>query len=385
MDIKVYDENDKPCNRNVIQYDKSLATLTTSAPLSLIESKLVFTVIAQIDYNDEDFKNYKINATELSSEIYNELKIEARKKSKLKNKIITPLELAKDKSKQLEIFCKNMMSKTLNLPVENNLDFDIVSWFSNFNYKSDEDIIYCNFHPKLKPYLIEFKNNHFKKVFANNILRFKSKYTHKFYLLLKTTPNSEQYVYLEQFKNEIPLDYIRKLLGIENDEYKLYADLKRFVLNKMIDDLKEIAEVYFEFKEIKKGKKVEKLKIKVIYKDRAQKEQDESATRTDFDDEYKKDTDLENQDWKYFFENKIIVRENDKNFKLISLEEDKLRSGKLTVTMSNIDNQVLNIQRFNYKSKEKLRKEFLIPNHLAYKFWFELNCKDFRTGSLLDL
>lgn len=375
MNIKIYDEFDKPCNRNTIQYDKSLATLTTSSPLSLIESKLVFNVIAQIDYKDEDFKNYKINASELSSEIYNELKIEARKKSKLKNKIITPLEIAKNKSKQLEIFCKNMMSKSLNLPVENSLDFDIVSWFANFNYKSDEDIIYCNFHPKLKPFLIEFKNNHFKKIFASNVLRFKSKYTHKIYMLLKTVQHNKGYVFIDEYKNELPLQYIRNLLGIENDEYKLYADLKRFVLSKVIEDLKEIAEVYFEFEEIKKGKKVEKLKLKVIYnKDKnLTKEQDEKPTKSDYDDEDKKDTDLENQNLEYFFETHRIVRHENENYKLIEFYTDSYRNSKLSIKLENIKDNSIKLLEFNYKSKNKLLKEFVFPRHLEYISFYEEN------------
>ena len=373
MNIKIYDEFDKPCNRNTIQYDKSLATLTTSSPLSLIESKLVFKVIAQINYKDEDFKNYKINASELSSEIYNELKIEARKKSKLKNKIITPLEIAKNKSKQLEIFCKNMMSKSLNLPVENSLDFDIVSWFANFNYKSDEDIIYCNFHPKLKPYLIEFKNNHFKKIFASNVLRFKSKYTHKIYMLLKTVQHNKGYVFVDEYKNELPLQYIRNLLGIENDEYKLYADLKRFVLNKVIEDLEEIAEVYFEFEEIKKGKKVEKLKFKVKYKNVITKEQDETPTRSDYDDEDKKDTDLENQNLEYFFETHRIIRHQEENYKLIEFYTDSYRSNKLSIKLENIKDNSIKLLEFNYKSKSKLLREFVFPRHLEYISFYEEN------------
>ena len=377
MNIKIYDEKDKPCNRNTIQYDKSLATLTTSAPLSLIESKLVFTVVAQIDYKDEDFKNYKINANELHTEIQNELKKEAKIRSKLKNKIITPSDIAKDKSKQLEIFCKNMMSKSLNLPVNNSLDFDIVSWFANFNYKSDEDIIYCNFHPKLKPYLIEFKNNHFKKVFASNILRFKSKYTHKIYMLLKSVQNNESYVFVDEYKNELPLKYIRELLGIKDDEYKLYADLKRFVLNKVIEDLKEIAEVNFEFKEIKKGKKVEKLKFKVKYKNVITKEQDETPTRSDYDDEVKKDTDLENQDLEYFFGTHRIIRFENRNYKLIQYYIDSYRNDKLSIKIEDIDiENSIRVIEFNYKLKNKLLKDFILPKHLEYISFYKDNYSD---------
>lgn len=369
--------------RNIIKYRDTLATLTTSSPLSLIESKIVFSVVAQIDLDDENFKEYKINASELHDEIKNELRSEAKKRSKLKGKEIEVIDFAKEKSKQLEIFCKNLKAKTINLPVGNELDFDIISWFDRFNYKSDDDMIYCQINPNLRPYLLDLKDISFKKNHLPNILIFKSKYTHKFYLLLKMV-NTDRYINVEPYGTIIPLDWFRKWLGLSDNEYKLYADFKRRILEQSKKDLED-TEINFDFEEIKTKKAVTHLKIKAVYKKDKDltKNQDESETKFEYD-EYKKDTDLENQDWKYFFENKIIIRENDKNFKLIALEEDKLRSGKLTVTMTNIDNQVLIIKEFNYKSKEKLRKEYILPNHLNYKVWFSENCKDFTTGSLFE-
>lgn len=256
-------------DRNIAKYDKSLATLTTSAPLTLAESKLVFNIIAQIDLDDKDFKEYKINATELHNEIKNELNAEARKRAKLKGKVVTAKDIAKDKSSQLEIFCKNLRAKSLNLPVKNELDFDIAGWFDAFSYKSEEDIIYCQFNPKLKPYLLEFRNNHFKKIHTPNLFMFKSKYTHKFYLLLKTNHLDNTYITVDDYGSIIPIEWIRKWLGIADDEYKKYNDFKRFIIEKAIKDLKDFAEVYFEYEEVKTKLKVTHLKIKVKYKDRS--------------------------------------------------------------------------------------------------------------------
>ncbi|MFY4858895.1 replication initiation protein [Aliarcobacter butzleri] len=361
--------------RNIIKYKDTLATLTTSSPLSLIESKLVFSVVAQIDLNDENFKEYKINASELHDEIKNELRSEARKRSKLKGKEIEVIDFAKEKSKQLEIFCKNLKAKTINLPVENKLDFDIISWFDRFNYKSDDDMIYCQINPNLRPYLLDLKDISFKKNHLPNILIFKSKYTHKFYLLLKIV-NTDRFINIEPYGTIIPLEWFRKWLGLSDDEYKLYADFKRRILEQSKKDLDD-TEINFEFDEIKTKKAVTHLKIKAVYKKDKDigKEQDETDTKLDFDDEYK-DTDLENQDIKYFFDNQILIKFDDVNYKLIELYEDSYRGNKLSIKLKNIKDGTYLLKEFSFKSKEKLRKEFIIPQHLAYKVWFEEKYKD---------
>ena len=361
-------------NRKIVKYKESLATLSTSAPLSLIESKLVFSVISQIDLDDDSFKEYKINASELHDEIKNELRSEAKRRSKLKGKEIEVVDFAKEKSKQLEIFCTNLKRKTINLPVENKLDFDIVSWFERFNYKSEEDTIYCQINPNLKPYLIDLKNISFKKNHLPNILTFKSKYTHKFYLLLKIV-NTDRYIKVEPFGSIIPLEWFRKWLGLEDDEYKLYADFKRRILNQVQKDLEDIkCEINFDLEEIKTKKAVTHLQIKAIYKDKnITKEQDETPTKSDYDDEYKKDTDLENQNLEYFFDTHRIIRHQEENYKLIEFYTDSYRNSKLSIKIENIKDNSIKLIEFNFKSKTKLLKEFVFAKHLEYISFYEEN------------
>ncbi|MGJ0353697.1 replication initiation protein [Aliarcobacter cryaerophilus] len=365
-------------NRKIVKYKESLATLSTSAPLSLIESKLVFSVISQIDLDDDSFKEYKINASELHDEIKNELRSEAKRRSKLKGKEIEVVDFAKEKSKQLEIFCTNLKRKTINLPVENKLDFDIVSWFERFNYKSEEDTIYCQINPNLKPYLLDLKNISFKKNHLPNILTFKSKYTHKFYLLLKIV-NTDRYIKVEPFGSIIPLEWFRKWLGLEDDEYKLYADFKRRILNQVQKDLEDVkCEINFELIEIKTKKAVTHLQLKAEYKNIiVEKEQDETPTRSDYDDEEKKDTDLENQNLEYFFGTHRIIRFENRNYKLIQYYIDSYRNDKLSIKIEDIDiENSIRVIEFNYKLKNKLLKDFILPKHLEYISFYKDNYSD---------
>lgn len=362
--------------RNIVKYKETFAKFISSTPLSLVESKLVFTVIAQIDLKDNFFKEYKINASELHNEIRNEIRNLANQKSKLKNKIITPKDIAKEKSKQLEMFCDNLMKKTLLLPVDDEIDYFLTNWFTSFRYVNAEDMIYCKINEDLKPYLVELKGISFRKNYLQNILTFKSKYTHKFYLLLKLV-NTDRYINIEPYGTIIPIEWFRKWLGLQDDEYKLYGDFKRRIIEQSKKDLEEI-EINFEFDEIKTKKAVTHLKIKAVYKKDKDlpKNQDESETKLDYDDEFKKDTDLENQDIKYFFDNQILIQFENVNYKLIELFEDSYRANKLTVKLKNIKDESFLIKEFSYKSKEKLKNDFIIPNHLVYKVWFEEKYKE---------
>ena len=58
----------------------------------------------------------------------------------------------------------------------------------------------------------------------------------------------------------IKIERLKELLHL-NNEYKLYADFKRKVLLYTQQMLKQKTDIYFEFEEIKIGKKVDSLNI----------------------------------------------------------------------------------------------------------------------------
>ena len=204
MKLNITDSNGKLSNRNKVKFHHSFATLKTKIPLTVVESKIVFKVISQIDIKDEELKLYNIDATELHREIYN-----------LTARCSTATKL--NKKEKLELFCETLKSKTLYLPTANSEDFEMVSWFIKFNYISNENVIKCQIHPDLKPYFLNFKNNYFKKTDYYNLSQFSNKYTHKFYLLLKTV-NSDSYVVINNYGKNIPIQWMRNWLGINKNQ-----------------------------------------------------------------------------------------------------------------------------------------------------------------------
>lgn len=362
-------------DRDVIKFKNNLSTLSTSSPLSLVESRLVFNIISQIDLYDSEFNEYEINASALFNEIKNELKSKARERSKLKNKVVSINDIAKDKSKKLEMFCTEMLRKNLKLPPENDngLNFNIITWFSKFEYDSDRDVIVCKLESSLKPYLLDFKNSQYKKCFLSNMLTFRSKYSHKFYLLLKTNL-SDKNVLFGDMKNGIPLEWFRDWLGIKDDEYKLYAHFKLRILEAVKLDLagtvdkngkptfKENAkaEVSFTYEEIKTGKKITHLKLKTIYnpyrKETISQDCDQSESNCNFDSLH-----IEDQPVDFFFYSKQGILFNDKEFKLDSFSYDTSRGGKINISLMDTFGMVT-IVHLNHKNKEKMKSDFILSN-----------------------
>ena len=79
-----------------------------------------------------------------------------------------------------------------------------------------------------------------------------SEYSIRIYELLK---KSEKMGYLE-----IDLVELQELLQVP-DSFKVYADFKRKVLQPTSIEIAKYTDIYFEFKEIKSGRKVAKIKF----------------------------------------------------------------------------------------------------------------------------
>ena len=99
MNLTVLDEDNNTSLSNQIRYSKSLATLSSAQPLTLVESKLVFQVLTQVGYKDNSFKAYRINASELHNELKNF--VQSKKAAKKKIKVSDVSSFIEDKSNGL--------------------------------------------------------------------------------------------------------------------------------------------------------------------------------------------------------------------------------------------------------------------------------------------
>ena len=228
-----------------------MAKLTSSLPSSLIvtqsnkliearynlplgELRLILTMIARIQPEDEDFKEYRINVREFAGFLGIDKNSAYREFDKITTTIMTRV----------------LIFDEFDGPLK-------VGWVSSAKYIENEGAVLLCFDPKLKPYLLQIKGN-FTSSKLDMLLSFKSQYTMRVYNLLK------QY---ENFKSrEIDLKPLREILGIGEEQYDLYSNFKNRILEPVKKELESKADLYFEFDEIKYGRRVGAIRFNIITK-----------------------------------------------------------------------------------------------------------------------
>jgi hypothetical protein len=202
--------------------------------LPLAEQRLVLTMIARIQPDDEDFKPYLISISELAdflgvarSSAYQECK-------KLTEKLMTRVLKIEEPGRLLQ-----------------------TNWISSAEYIDGTGMVSLSFDPLLKPYLLQLKGN-FTSCKLHMLLSFKSQYTMRVYSLLK------QYELLR--KREISLNELREILGLRKDLHTEYRELKRHILLATQKELAEKSDLTFEFDEIKHGRRVGAIRFYITSK-----------------------------------------------------------------------------------------------------------------------
>src|SRR5664279_1729716 len=202
--------------------------------LPLGEQRLLMTMISRIQPDDEDFKPYRISVSELADF----------------------LGVAKGSAYHE---CKKITKSLLARVLEVNETGRLLQthWVSSADYIDGSGMVNLSFDPLLKPYLLQLKGD-FTSCRLGMLLSFKSQYTVRVYTLLK------QYEQLKE--REIELSQLREMLGLRKDLHMEYSDFKRNVLKPIQKELKVKADLYFEFDEIKYGRRVGALRFHIFTK-----------------------------------------------------------------------------------------------------------------------
>ena len=200
--------------------------------LPLGEQRLILTMIAGIQPDDEDFKEYRINVREFAEFLGIDKNSAYREFDKITTNIMTRVLIFDESDGPLK-----------------------VGWVSSAKYIEKEGAVLLCFDPKLKPYLLKLKGN-FTSSKLEMLLSFKSQYTMRVYNLLK------QY---EQLKERvIEIELLREILGIRKDQYMLYSNFKKNILESTKKELSSKADLYFDFDEIKYGRRVGAIRFRIF-------------------------------------------------------------------------------------------------------------------------
>jgi plasmid replication initiation protein len=122
------------------------------------------------------------------------------------------------------------------------------------------------FNDDLKPHLLELKRR-FLRYDMQNIVGLQSVHSVRMFEILKS------YEYLGEVSFEV--EFLKTVLEL-GEKYKLYADFRRYVIDKAREDLTKYCDIYFDYQEIKKSRKVNEIIFTV------RKNNGHTAENTDF-------------------------------------------------------------------------------------------------------
>lgn len=228
--------------------------------LSALEQKVIHLLLAQIDLSDNDLKYYSLNVADFFK-IFNNNNYVRDIKRVLDGLLITKIELKSD----------NAVLKT--------------TWFASAQY-FEGGKIELEFSRKLKPYLLGLKKS-FTKYNLNYIIEFKSGYSIRIYQLLKQ--------YQKIGVREIEVLMLKEYLQIGN-QYAKYSHFKEKVINIAYNEINKNTDISFTFEEIKKGRKVDKIKFYITANKKENKDKQSSKTKKLRKEEKKQGIELDTDD-----------------------------------------------------------------------------------------
>lgn len=192
-----------------------------------VDIKIFKTILGKINHNETLFKDFYI----IDYEDLDEVNI--------------------DKKNRFAIVTKSL-KKLANYYVqleEGNSTVEVGLIQNKFKYEKNSSKIVVSVHEDLKPFLLDLSVKYTKYGIAN-LAQLKNVYSIKLFELLKSFQALGYY--------ETTIANLRKSLEIPEDNYKMYADLKKKVIEKAQREISSTT-IYFDFKEEKIGKKVERI------------------------------------------------------------------------------------------------------------------------------
>ena len=209
-------------DKNVFNIAHEFTSLRGSE-FSPVEIDFLFSFISQLDKDDETFKEYQIDSSILSEKMNRRMRKE--RVAKLFDSLIMKFISFSSETKEKRY-----------------------SIFDTLEYNKKEEIYKVRFSSQMKPFFLKLKP--FTKGYLSDIFKLESAYSKKIYLLCSQWKKAGSFrMKVEQLMNDLQ---VAKSL-------KRYDNFKRKVLKVAQKNMLEKSSIYFDFEEIKKGRKVDEL------------------------------------------------------------------------------------------------------------------------------
>ena len=214
---------------------KSNDLITAKYRLTIIQQYVLHNVISQIHMDDTDFKKYEVNVRSIADNHGIDTKNAYRYIKK------SALEL----NKQPIIIGDEIEGIALN-------------WFSSVRYNSNRGTLLVDFHPDLKPYLLQLQG-YFTQYENKNIQQFKCVHSLRFYEFLKQKQNLGKG---KEFYIELTIAEIRSMFCFSDNEYKNTKDLRVRVIEPALKEINEQTDLSIvDIQFLKKGRSINSIYI----------------------------------------------------------------------------------------------------------------------------
>lgn len=207
--------------------------------LSLRQQRIILYLISQIEMGDEDFQVYEFPISEFN------------RVCGLEKSGGSDYQVVKDAIKAIadkSIWIREDGRETL------------LRWIEKPSIDLRTGKVSIRFDNDMKPYLLQLKNN-FTSYELVYTLHFRSKYSIRLYEYIKSIHYNETAPY----EKRCEIDKLRSIMGAEL--YKTYRDFKRRVLELAVKEINLYSDKIVSFTEIKSGRKVVGIILKVSTKD----------------------------------------------------------------------------------------------------------------------
>lgn len=209
--------------------------------LAINEQRLVLYMLSLIKRSDKDFQTYRISIKELAN--------------------ILGLK-RKDLYREFDRAAEGLMQKVINWTdpdYKKGKKFVKVAWCSYAARMPGEGFVEMRFDPALKPFLLALKGNFTIWGDRRSVIRLKSHYALRIYQFIKynqglATVDGRRSIVVE-------LDWFKEYLSIPEGTYSLFGNFKMKVIKPAQKDIRDKTDVDFDFKQIKKGRKVHELEF----------------------------------------------------------------------------------------------------------------------------
>ena len=311
-------------NRKIVK--KSNDLILSRFDLGEIEQKILMLCITQINKDDKEFI-YKFPINEIDNSFVYHKDI-----------------------KRLKQQSKRLQGRVVEIPQENPRDFQFITMITEIEYK--DSILSVEFSKNIIPYLVDFKEN-FTKYHIKNIINLTSKYSIRFYELLRKdlfkVNNKRKFIIVNY-----ELDYLFDMFLIPKSLRKI-SKFKEKILIPVNQEINNKTDVFFTYEFIKTGRKFTNIEFKI------NNNIDSKDKKFLLNSHYYKNKITEIEKWndneiiehwdyiEYFYKNVIINNFIDKYF-LIGNQELIFKDYKKGL----FDNFILEFNKIKDKEKNKI-------------------------------